>query len=413
MKEVFITDVKIKKIRHLEDIKIDLSLSDRKHLIITGKNGSGKTTVLKHISDYLVEFSGLSRVNNEISRLWNSRKLRLKSIDNINTHPSNIGLLKINIETIEKKIQDLELESIIKFNDIVSFLESYEAGNFVLCSLGAKRISDIEKLSKTVEQVKIDQVVNVNTQIGKLFLKYLVFLRNQLLEAHFNKEFEKEKSYENWFLNFEKALKEIFEDNYLKLEYDSSNLNYRIIQTNHEPFDLTTLADGFSAILKILAEIILRMDGKSSAFDLQGVVLIDEIETHLHVSLQKKILPFLTTFFPKVQFIVTTHSPFIISSLENAIVYDLENKIRIEDASEFSYSAIVEEYLQAGTEYSDLLEEKMKEYEGLTKLQERNKEQNKRLAELDMDLATLKPLLSSEMYIRFISARKNILETTN
>ena len=49
----------------------------------------------------------------------------------------------------------------------------------------------------------------------------------------------------------------------------------------------------------------------SRIYDVQGIALVDEIETHLHIDLQKKILPFLTNFFPKIQFIVTTHSPFV------------------------------------------------------------------------------------------------------
>ena len=56
------------------------------------------------------------------------------------------------------------------------------------------------------------------------------------------------------------------------------------------------------------------------------LLLIDEIETHLHLELQKKILSFLTTLFPNIQFIVSTHSPFILNSLENAVIYDLEKK---------------------------------------------------------------------------------------
>ena len=52
---------------------------------------------------------------------------------------------------------------------------------------------------------------------------------------------------------------------------------------------------------------------KAKMYDLQGIVLIDEIETHLHVELQKKILPFLTNFFPNIQFVITTHSPFILN----------------------------------------------------------------------------------------------------
>lgn len=67
-----------------------------------------------------------------------------------------------------------------------------------------------------------------------------------------------------------------------------------------------------------------KKTGKNFKFDMQGIVLIDEIETHLHLELQKIILKLLTTVFPNIQFIITTHSPFILSSLENTVVYDLE-----------------------------------------------------------------------------------------
>ncbi|MEA2012738.1 MAG: AAA family ATPase, partial [Verrucomicrobiota bacterium] len=92
-------------------------------------------------------------------------------------------------------------------------------------------------------------------------------------------------------------------------------------------FGLNELSDGYSSLLAVLTELILRMEAhNASNYDMQGVVLIDEIETHLHVELQKKVLPFLVSFFPKIQFIVTTHSPFILSSLSNAVICDLEKK---------------------------------------------------------------------------------------
>lgn len=88
-----------------------------------------------------------------------------------------------------------------------------------------------------------------------------------------------------------------------------------------------------------------------------GIVLIDEIETHLHLDLQKKILDLLTTVFPKIQFIVTTHSPFILNSLENVVVYDLENHILVEDGlANVPYDGIVEGYFKADT-MSSLLHE--------------------------------------------------------
>jgi predicted ATP-binding protein involved in virulence len=104
----------------------------------------------------------------------------------------------------------------------------------------------------------------------------------------------------------------------------------------------------------------------NKAYDLQGVVLIDEIETHLHVALQKKIMPFLCAFFPKIQFIVTTHSPFVISSLENAVVCDLERKEVIsEDLTGYSYNALVESYFDTD-EYSQAIKEKLYRYKFLS-----------------------------------------------
>lgn len=51
--DVFITDLTIHKVRHLKDIHIPLSKDERKHLILTGKNGSGKTSVLNYLKHYL------------------------------------------------------------------------------------------------------------------------------------------------------------------------------------------------------------------------------------------------------------------------------------------------------------------------------------------------------------------------
>ena len=61
-------------------------------------------------------------------------------------------------------------------------------------------------------------------------------------------------------------------------------------------------------------------------------------------SLQKKILPFLTKFFPKIQFIITTHSPFILSSLKDVVICDLERKIITGDLSAYSYESLVDSY---------------------------------------------------------------------
>jgi hypothetical protein len=76
--------------------------------------------------------------------------------------------------------------------------------------------------------------------------------------------------------------------------------------------------------------------------ELTGVVFIDEIDSHLHVSLQRLILPFFTESFPKIQFIVTTHSPFVLMSAQGTVIFDLAgNEPVTDDLSYYTYSAVM------------------------------------------------------------------------
>lgn len=60
--------------------------------------------------------------------------------------------------------------------------------------------------------------------------------------------------------------------------------------------------------------------------------------------MQREILPLLTTLFPHIQLIVTTHSPFVLNSLNNAVAYDLLRHEVISDLTDYSYDALAEGY---------------------------------------------------------------------
>lgn len=151
----------------------------------------------------------------------------------------------------------------------------------------------------------------------------------------------------------------------IELQYDYKEYNFKIHQAGRNPFGLEELSDGYSSVIQIVSDLILRMDknwllgDEISQYDTEGIVLIDEIETHLHIGLQKKIMPFLTQFFPKIQFIVTTHSPYILNSLSNAKVYDLENGMELEDLSAYSSDELAEGYFGAD-EYSEQIKKNQK-----------------------------------------------------
>lgn len=97
--------------------------------------------------------------------------------------------------------------------------------------------------------------------------------------------------------------------------------------------------------------------GLKRAFDMPGIVMIDEIETHLHLKMQREILPLLVALFPKIQFIVTTHSPFVLNSLSTAVAYDLSRHAEIDDLTNYSYDVLAEGYFGVDMASGKLLDD--------------------------------------------------------
>ena len=162
------------------------------------------------------------------------------------------------------------------------------------------------------------------------------------------------------------------------------------------------LSDGYSAIIGIVADLILRMDrnwllkGELSQYDVEGIVLIDELETHLHVELQRKILPFLTEFFPRIQFIITTHSAYILNSISNACIYDLEKQVHFTDFSAYSADDIAEGYFDAQN-YSETMQDKIFRYQKLVLKKELSNDEKAERAQLRIELKTANKLLEDDV----------------
>ena len=106
-----------------------------------------------------------------------------------------------------------------------------------------------------------------------------------------------------------------------------------MIQLDHEglmPFN--SLSDGFRNMVAMVADMAHRACrlnphlSKAAAKETPGVVLIDEIDLHLHPKWQRRVVADLQKAFPKLQFIATTHSPFIIQSLKPGQLIDLEQE---------------------------------------------------------------------------------------
>ena len=117
-----------------------------------------------------------------------------------------------------------------------------------------------------------------------------------------------------------------------------------------ELYSFDNLSDGYRNMLAIVADIAHRaarlnphlMD--EAALKTPGIVLIDEVDLHLHPKWQRRVLNDLREAFPKVQFIVSTHSPFIIQSLKPGEVIDLNSELPTDTEGETASPAPKESF---------------------------------------------------------------------
>lgn len=405
MKRHYITKIRIYKLRHLENIDIDLSTDEPKHLLLTGKNGVGKTTILNAIKWWLRSIQ--SNTFNEAMEMKNKIEILSDQLKDVFNEEK-----KIIIQNELKKLHSyMNNEVDLIFSGEEKNLSSnFGYGKFILAYYGANRQIDVE-IPKGAEKVELKESYFLEDNPSSVFLKYLVDLRTQQSFARNEKELEVVDNIEAWFTRLENALKTILDDESINLKFDYKNYNFKILQEGREPYALSELSDGYSSIINIISDLILRMDKNRSSeeknyiFDTEGIVLIDELETHLHIELQKKILPFLTEFFPNIQFIVTTRSPFVLNSIDDAVIYDLEKKIRVENLSNYSYDGIVEGYFEID-KYSQDLKDKLEEYKNLVFRKDLSEKESARRAELRIELKNSSNDLAKQLKSEFNEIEK-------
>lgn len=388
MEQLFITNLTIKKVRHLKDISIPLSENQIKHLIFTGKNGSGKTSVIEALAGYLNNAFTDEYFKSKEEWLFSAEVRKDKAVEN---RENEAEILKIErkIYEYENKLEQSRKGLEIKFNieagHIFTLKDKY---HYKLAYYRADRIFHAEQ-PKHVEKVQFKDNYKIEEFPRDEFVKYLLDLKMTEALARNSKKIEKADEIQAWFEKLEQLLKEIFDDQSVRLIFDEETFEFHIVQQGKESFDFNTLSSGYQAVLDIVLDLMMRMQNqtqRSFAFQLPGIVLIDEIETHLHLELQKNILPLLTTIFPNIQFIVTSHSPFILNSLENVVIYDLEKHLLVENGLEdVPYDGIVEGYFGAD-KLSDILREKFVRYRELVKKQALSDDEISEIAELELYL---------------------------
>ncbi len=455
------------------NLHIDLTPEDDKpfkHLILTGKNGSGKSTTLRAIFRELINVRAgvkseqeyfLENRKNGVDLSYEYGKVELDYVRSYHEVLDGEDFLVVSMPAIRHFIveqsdsslfslpkilsiqQKFYSEVSIRGKEIVRFrhsiprfetekeelLEEIENARNKLKVLREEGASgmDLLKIKNNIEGLKTQLVesrkrledrvfelellekkhntIDPKISLSSYFEKYLIFQRKERVNAILEEESELEKLLEKEFNRLENTLQKLFEVPELKLKYNRKEGEFFYVQfPDGRTATFNELADGYGSVLYMLAEIMLQQEAFMQAHDLEeepsGIVLIDEVETHLHISLQEKILPTLTQLFPKMQFIVCTHSPQVLASLENANIYDFTTKELVREyIGGLSYDVLSKSHFGISSEYSLKTTTLLNEAKSLLKKEEKSEQEVKRLKEISSIFNEISPELSHELYL--------------
>jgi len=317
---------------------------DNSNLIIVGNNGSGKTSLLNELYkkvDLLIK-------HKKIADLDGMKKKLVEYENTLKTHKegtSHHSSLTKAIENESSKIEQIESGLQLQFTDYLNFSSNVDKEKAIIKNFQSGRSAQIKHTNYALGiKAEID-TKKYDNNYGMDLEQHLVNLKNRSsLAITEDKNIDYAKKINEWFLDFEKNLQELMEDSSTKLNFDADTLKFTIVQDNKPPYTFQNLSSGYKSIFDIYSDLLMRTEYFSILPDeFEGTVFIDEIDAHLHVSLQRKIFPFLVKSFPLIQFIVTTHSPFVLMSLDDVKIFDIsKNSLIEEDLSLYSYSSIME-----------------------------------------------------------------------
>lgn len=329
---------------------LDVEFPDSNFIILLGVNGSGKTTILDGIAKSLAQV---------VAKLT-----------------TDDSLADDSLAFVWDKLEDTDIHNNASFSSLSLILEIFEKDekiafwkerNRKLLKLGG----DVERLGQARAEIIYNKKnpplivyyrVNRSFAVDKDIVPYYSTLSKSLDGYMFSMMpiHSAFSPYENWILSQEILENEIKVDRQ-DLLFELPNLSITrkaitkflsqlsgkiftklrgirtatnlfdhqkkknsgdlYIDKNDLPVKLSQLSSGERMLISLVVDMATRMamlnDGSKDSLNGEGVVLIDELEMHLHPKWQRNLVPALKSVFPNVQFITTTHSPQIISRVSD------------------------------------------------------------------------------------------------
>lgn len=334
------SNISLRRWRQFESVDIDLH---PRLTVLTGANGSGKTTILSILEGNLiggsrdqylatpVDEKSSTKSRFSISTLFSRFNPFSSKNESSENDPNQVGKIETSEGVITKishpppdKIQyqlQFSNEPTVTGFKIGSHRPApkyQEIADIPVSGISPKAAFDFFRQSTSNYEIG-QKLIRGNTQVTNPISPLKQTLIAFALQGSSNADVTAVPEVEGLFRDFQKTLRKVLpkEIRFRKLDVRPPEV---VVVTDTGDFPIDGASGGLMSLIQVSWQIFLF----TRAHEGKCVVLMDEPENHLHPSLQREFLSLLVHSFPEVQFIVVTHSPFIISSVRDSYVYALQ-----------------------------------------------------------------------------------------
>ena len=355
-------NIELENFRAFDHAKLDLH---GKSTIIFGINGTGKSSVLRSID--LLYANIINEIVNR-KELKQNYPIQLEDIQygkketkisaNINLENETIGYYRKMVRNTGKRSHDTT--SLKQIADIFhkKYITDEEQGNIaIFANYGTNRlVLDIPLRIRTHHVFDIYSSFEKAIENKIDFRTFFEWYRNQ-------EDYENEYKIATGDLSYRDRSLEAVRTAIMSMLDDCSNLRVarkpRLemkIDKGNISLNVSQMSDGEKCTMALLGDLARRLTLANPMLENpllgEGIVLIDEIELHMHPTWQRKILGVLKSVFPNLQFIITTHSPVILSEVNEEynlfFMYREGDNIEIKELAQlngYDTNAVLEQFM--------------------------------------------------------------------
>lgn len=338
--------LQLKNVRCFNEYELDFTTEDNEilnHVVLVGRNGTGKSTVLKSIVHMLTKLYAI--YDRDITNDFQENHFTDKDIlfgeefFSINltfefdeNESAQMGVHEFIVEYFQcdKKYKSSGIFLIPKDEKILTndYLEKFNTFAKIVATGKALYFDAFRYMScenplgpNMQEAVKpYYSLLQSNIDVYGKTTKRDIELKQWIINIDYMRLKKTSEQYENLYNHLVKAFDLLLHP----LKFECINEEGEIIfldEVNKQSIPINLLSDGFKSIFQIIIATMRMLFENASQNELfylnSGIVIVDEIDCHIHPRWQKSIMPALTELFPNCQFIVTTHSPYIIESVQD------------------------------------------------------------------------------------------------